>query len=405
MDSKGMVPAGREEATGEVAQPFTTKAWMPLLETVPPIAMAAWSKRPSVGSAMGLPTFKAPVDKGFRADTADHLRHIIETRLAATCLKLQPVASVDAWANFFQLPGSELFFCSYGAPIRLEFSDSDYVRFQFQHVGSSATSFGRQVIPVSAQQSCISPAAATIDFGADFQQLVWRIPRSELIRKLAALTAVPITRRLEFDSILPRGTPQSNQLMQLLSCLITTISHMGPHSNRLLITELEQALMVALLCGTRHTLQDLLDRDGGRAAPWQVRRAEEFIASHLDQPLRIELIATAAGTSARSLHRAFRQSRGYSPMEFARQQRMLRARRMLQERVAGSVTEVCFACGFGDISHFSKEFTKTFGESPSSVLGDGPRAQGACDAELRSKQVPEKGGSARLTLSRSRGHE
>jgi AraC-like DNA-binding protein len=372
-----------EKRLSRTTRPFTTKAWVAPTASAPSSVMSK-SVNPNAARC-GLTPLETPQtqrahDKGFRASTPDHLCHIVETRLAATCVELPRVGSIDAWANHCPLPSSELFFCAYGAPLKLKFSAGEYVRIQFQQRGAGATSVGKQVIPVTARQSCISSPEATIDFGDDFQQLVWRVPRDALIRKLAALTSAPVSRPIEFDGILPVSTPQSRQLMQVLSCLLATVQYADIASNRLLVAELEQALMVALLCCGHHTLQELLAGDRERANPWQVRRAEEFIESHLDQPLRIEEIAVTTGTSARSLHRAFRQSRGYSPMEFARRQRLRRALRMLQEPETESVTEVCFACGFVDTSHFSREFSKAFGESPSTILGRRALVQGTLES-------------------------
>jgi transcriptional regulator GlxA family with amidase domain len=42
---------------------------------------------------------------------------------------------------------------------------------------------------------------------------------------------------------------------------------------------------------------------------------------------------------------------------------------MLQEpEDRTSVTEVAFACGFGDLGRFSKDYAQAFGERPSAVL-------------------------------------
>jgi AraC-like DNA-binding protein len=38
-----------------------------------------------------------------------------------------------------------------------------------------------------------------------------------------------------------------------------------------------------------------------------------------------------------------------------------------------TVTSVAFVCGFNDVGHFSREFSKAFGEVPSAVLGKRPR--------------------------------
>jgi transcriptional regulator GlxA family with amidase domain len=33
-----------------------------------------------------------------------------------------------------------------------------------------------------------------------------------------------------------------------------------------------------------------------------------------------------------------------------------------------TITAVALACGFNDVSHFSREFSKAFGEAPSTLL-------------------------------------
>jgi transcriptional regulator GlxA family with amidase domain len=110
-----------------------------------------------------------------------------------------------------------------------------------------------------------------------------------------------------------------------------------------------------------------MQRDARGAAPWQVRRAESYIEANWDQPVSIERLAAVTGVSTRSLFRTFKQSRGYTPQEFARSVRLSRARDMLLESGA-SVTEVAFACGFGDLSRFSRDYAKSFGERPSAVI-------------------------------------
>jgi len=115
------------------------------------------------------------------------------------------------------------------------------------------------------------------------------------------------------------------------------------------------------------------------AGPWQVKRVEEYIEANLDAPFNIEQIAELTGISTRSIYRAFKRSRGYSPMQFARQRRLQQARRMPEG--AGqveSVTSVAFRCGFNDVSHFSRGFSKAFGESPSAVLSRRQRGLMSC---------------------------
>jgi transcriptional regulator GlxA family with amidase domain len=104
-------------------------------------------------------------------------------------------------------------------------------------------------------------------------------------------------------------------------------------------------------------------------APWQVRRVEEYIESNWNQPITVDALAAAAGASARSIFKAFRDARQCSPMAFVKGIRLGHARRMLQrpEQVT-SVVSVAFACGFLNPGHFARDYRLAFGELPSATL-------------------------------------
>lgn len=70
------------------------------------------------------------------------------------------------------------------------------------------------------------------------------------------------------------------------------------------MVEMEQALMTWFLVGNRNNYSPLLNGRSQSAAPWQVKRAEEYIEASWDQPLTIEVLAAVTGSSARSLFHA-----------------------------------------------------------------------------------------------------
>jgi AraC-like DNA-binding protein len=71
-------------------------------------------------------------------------------------------------------------------------------------------------------------------------------------------------------------------------------------------------------------------------------------------------------------------------MAFARQRRLEQARRLLDDREQlRTVTSVAFICGFNDVGHFSRQFSKAFGQSPSAVLSRRHRSLVNCASGSR----------------------
>jgi AraC-like DNA-binding protein len=324
---------------------------------------------------------KAPLDghPAFRASRYDALEEAVSTQLAAKFVELPSrSATLDARANRFDLPHSSLWFCAYGIPVAIEFPEPDHIRIQFHHAGAGATWIGDTLAPVIANQACITSTAAEFDMGADFEQLVWRVPKDLVRKKLASLTDVPLGGDVPFNHKLDLGKPQAQVLTHLMDCTVQATEAVSGEPAKIILGELEQALISTFLAASDHPYRDHLEGRVPAAAPWQVRRAEAYIAAHWDKPLEIETLAEVTGASVRSIFRAFKQSRGYTPFEFAKRLRLGHARRMLEDaESAGSVTSVAFACGFSDLGRFSKDFAQAFGERPSDVLKRNKGAVGA----------------------------
>ncbi|GAB2175609.1 helix-turn-helix domain-containing protein [Dongia sp. agr-C8] len=303
----------------------------------------------------------------FACSDLDSLGQLVEGALSARIAKLSAdTDDVDVQARHFALPNSGLWFCSYGIPLSLDFPDNDFVRIQINHRGSGATRFGQEEVAVTKSQACISTGAISIDFGEDFQQFVWRIPKENLVRRLSVLLGEPVSGELNFDAAVDLDKPESAVMLRMLECIVHAAGTMAGEPARIVFGELEQTLITAFLTGTCRDFRAQLERPTPTLAPRQVRRVEAYIESNWDQPVSIDELAGVAGASARSIFRAFKQSRGYTPQEFARKIRLKRARDMLLQTQL-SVTEIALACGFADASHFSREYKKAFGDRPSDM--------------------------------------
>lgn len=305
----------------------------------------------------------------FSATTADALLEAVSVRLGASIIAAATPRSLNALANHRRLTTSELWFCSYGTPLSLRFGGGEYLRLQLPHRGRGATWIGSQLHPVTAQFACVSAAEATIDFQADFEQIVWRVDQAALSRKLGALVGVTGATRLQFRPTLRLDTSRARALMAVVNALLEAIRQSKEQRNDLVIAELEHGLMTSLLTAGEHNLRSLFDAPPKLESAATVRRAEEYLAAHLELAFDVEALAAHCNTSVRSLYRTFRKLRGETPMQFLKQQRLLRAERLLTSPDNTlSVTEIAFACGFADLSQFSRDFARAFGTPPSQAL-------------------------------------
>ena len=91
--------------------------------------------------------------------------------------------------------------------------------------------------------------------------------------------------------------------------------------------------------------------------------ALQIMENNLEDPLRPDEIAQAIQLSTRQLERLFARHMAMSPKRHYLQLRLEKARGLLRQ-TSLSVTNICVACGFQSLSHFSKSYRSTFGLSP-----------------------------------------
>lgn len=94
-----------------------------------------------------------------------------------------------------------------------------------------------------------------------------------------------------------------------------------------------------------------------------VTAAARLIRSNLDTRLSSAALARAACMSSSTLHRQFQKHFGMSPRKFANQLRMSEAKRVLRQNKT-SVEGVAGRLGFSDVSHFTRVFRASVGETP-----------------------------------------
>jgi AraC-like DNA-binding protein len=257
-----------------------------------------------------------------------------------------------------------------GAPFQLEFPTANYFRQAFIR-GRADIKFGCVERRATNEETCVVPpdAIASTSYGPGFEHFGLRIKADAVLSKLAALIGATPSQKLVFDQTTRANGSAIGNLQRLLMFFAGELDSTEAAMPSLAIAELEQALIVSFICSNQHNYSAFLEGRAPSAAPWQVRRAEEYIEAHWDQPITIETLARVTASSARSIFYHFKHSRGRSPMTFVKDVRLRHAKEMLElTDPMPSVTETAIACGFGNLGHFANDYFKRFGERPSETV-------------------------------------
>jgi AraC-like DNA-binding protein len=92
-------------------------------------------------------------------------------------------------------------------------------------------------------------------------------------------------------------------------------------------------------------------------------RAKDLADARYFEPLSVDDLARAAGLSRAHFSREFQRSFGESPHAYLLTRRLERAAALLRT-TDRSVAEVCFSVGLRSLGSFTSSFTRTFGLSP-----------------------------------------
>ena len=314
----------------------------------------------------------------FHTSSSEEFRHALLTRFDASRAEVKEPAGLSARGNLVQLQSIGLVYGHCSNDVVVDYPEAKRFRLLTALTGRGHAAIGKSAITLDADQSCIISPGQKITLAAEAgnEWFNLRIDPCAFENKLACLLGARPTRKLEFVTAANRNSPRFQQLWRLVRFFAEQLDSACEPLPPLLLRELEQSILVAFLTANRHTFSDLLERDPADTLPSHVRRAEDFIEAHWDEAVTIEKLVEATGIGARAMFRAFQQTRGYSPMAFAKMVRLRHARNMLtRPGPEASVTAVAFVCGFGNLGHFARDYRQAFGERPSTTLAKATRLQ------------------------------
>jgi AraC-like DNA-binding protein len=102
-------------------------------------------------------------------------------------------------------------------------------------------------------------------------------------------------------------------------------------------------------------------------------RAKDLVDSRYFDPLEVGDLARAAGFSRAHFSREFRRTFGESPHAYLLTRRLERAAALLRN-TDHSVARICFDVGLQSVGSFTTSFTRTYGVSPTAYRAAFPNA-------------------------------
>lgn len=289
--------------------------------------MAAPLSRRRIGMTVsaGRPLDNFPL---VRTDDCEQVRAALARVYAKPTLHPAPgIASLDARLNECVFQTTWLSYVAYGRAVSLEFPAAEYFLQLLPIRGSGEIVRGRRRAPLSDGKTgaAISPGMGyRASYSEDYEVLVLKIAAAALTRKLAAMTGASIDAPLQIE-LQPGQSRRMVTLYRYLPRLAEILSESSCPMPSWWVSQTEQLLMVMFLCGHRHNYSHLLEQEAPDCAPWQVRRAEDYIEANWQDGVTLEALAEVTGVSGFSLFRSFKMTRGYSPFEYASRMRSKRA--------------------------------------------------------------------------------
>lgn len=213
-------------------------------------------------------------------------------------------------------------------------------------------------------------ADQTLHLDDGYEAFTLAIEQSFVAETLAALSGINSAKPIEFDAVFDTTQDYDAELMRLIDFILVTLTRdPSPLAHPLILNNLQNAFVSALVLLHPHNHRSLLEANVPTASARAVERVEAYLDTHANRPITTAELHDIAGMSLRSIQSGFKAKRGCSPMAFLRERRLLMAKERFDTAQPNTqVTEVALSCGFSHLGRFSRDYAKRFGEKPSETL-------------------------------------
>jgi AraC-like DNA-binding protein len=283
-------------------------------------------------------------------------------------------SELDMRINGVYLPGMWFGYFHYGPPVATRaVGRDDYwvqlpVRGHVEVAGSCSS-----IICDTRRAAVLSPTRTDfylVRSGRRCGRLCLSLARASLCGQLAALLGELPNKALEFTPEMDVTLGYGSSLVRHVLMAIADLERGGSMLvNPVVVSSFEQFIMTALLLSHPHNYSDALRRLEKAIAPRDVRRAIDYMEAHLNEAISIADLVRETGVAGRTLFVHFKAFKGVSPMRYLRNARLRQVRQaLLRAEPGASIADIAMGAGFAHMGHFSVEYRRRFGETPSQTL-------------------------------------
>jgi len=167
----------------------------------------------------------------------------------------------------------------------------------------------------------------------------------------------------DLTSLYGRRLHPDQSSISLLQAMLKEQEFMDSYSPDMIISLLTQ-LLLRLLRQSDSTPQKLKASNSLHAENEIIRKAQQYICSHIREKLSVPLVARMIDISPSYMTALFHKHLQISPGEYIRRIKLQESKQMIREN-ALNFTEIAAALQYSTVHHFSRQFKDKFGITPS----------------------------------------
>jgi AraC-like DNA-binding protein len=165
------------------------------------------------------------------------------------------------------------------------------------------------------------------------------------------------------EPLMNRKFTASRQAVALLRQMLREHDQLDRFSNDMIISQLNMLLLELLREADAPSGGKLQTSNAIHSENEIIRKAQQYISSHIREKLSVPLVARQVDVSPSYLTALFHKNLQISPGEYIRRIKLQESKQMIRENDL-NFTEIAAALQYSTVHHFSRQFKEKFGITP-----------------------------------------